>query len=75
VKLELRGVETVSSGENRPREKRPGYRDWRSGLVSIALVVLLGVTFLYLPDFGPYAVVLVVAAFLGWRFISAKRDG
>ena len=62
----------VSDGE-KSRRGQPGYRDWRTGLVGIALVLVLAVVFVNVPDYGPYVVVAAAVAFLVWRFATARR--
>ncbi|TWG08330.1 hypothetical protein [Saccharopolyspora dendranthemae] len=55
------------------RRNRPGYRDWRTGLVGIALLLLLAVVFINVPDYGPHIAIAVGVVFLVWRFATAKR--
>ena len=56
--------------ERKPR--RPGYRDWRSGLVSIVWVLVLAFVVVQWPDYGVYAVVAFVVGSIVWRFAAAK---
>ena len=64
----------MAEDKRSPRQARPGYRDWRQGLIAIAVVVVLGALFLGAPDYGPYIAVAAAVAFLVWRFATARRD-
>ncbi|TDD85659.1 hypothetical protein E1202_20450 [Saccharopolyspora karakumensis] len=57
------------------RRARPGYRDWRTGLVGIAIVLVLAAVFINVPDYGPHIAVAAGVGFLVWRFATAKRRG
>lgn len=61
-------------GEGKPekRPRRPGYRDWRSGLVSIAWLLVLAFVVVQWPEYGVYAVVVFVVGSIAWRFAAAK---
>lgn len=63
----------MAEDEKAARKARPGYRDWRQGLIAIAVVVLLGAVYLSVPDYGAYIAVAAVVIFLVWRFATAKR--
>lgn len=57
------------------RSARPGYRDWRTGLVAIALVLVLAALYVNVPDYGPRIAVVAGIALLVWRFATATRRG
>ncbi|MBQ0926542.1 hypothetical protein [Saccharopolyspora endophytica] len=57
------------------RRARPGYRDWRTGLVGIAIVLVLSLVFINVPDCGPHIAAAAAVAFLVWRFATAERRG
>jgi Flp pilus assembly protein TadB len=60
-------------GERKPEtRRRPGYRDWRSGLVSIVWVLVLAFVVVQWPAYGAYAVVAFVVGLIVWRFASTK---
>ncbi|SFT06937.1 hypothetical protein [Saccharopolyspora flava] len=52
---------------------RRGYRDWRSGLVGIAMVIAAGAVWTNVPDFGPPIVVVAGVSFLVMRFAGIRR--